>query len=147
MFLLESVNNQEKKIIVSLIWSRDVVSESVRLQYDIGNVCRRHIEAEMTSRVHSNFVICCIRICMSCIYLFIYIFIYLFIYLFSYLFICLFVYLKLCIRRVAGGSIPLTSTWHELYMYILRELLKGQIKIKQSIMIIMIKNKRRLYQS
>ena len=43
-----------------------------------------------------------------------------------YAFIYSFIYLILCVGRVVGGSIPLTNIW--------RELLKGQIKIKEIIL-------------
>ena len=43
----------------------------------------------------------------------------------------LFIYLSLFIGIAVGGLILLTNIWRELDMYILRELLKSQIKIKQ----------------
>ena len=47
------------------------------------------------------------------------------------LYIYLFIYLISSIGRVVGRSVPLTNIWRELDMQISRELLKGQIKIKQ----------------
>ena len=43
----------------------------------------------------------------------------------------LFIYLSLFIGIAVGGLIPITNIWRELDMYILHELLKSQIKIKQ----------------